>query len=70
MNKPKSGSSKQGNIVIIVFDVYSVVTRFWAQQSSLRFPVGARDFCLLEKVQTLSVAHSAFYSVGAGAFLG
>ena len=37
-----------------------------AGRTGFPIPVGVKDFCLLQKVRTVSVAQPAYYSVGVG----
>ena len=46
--------------------VVVIVTRLRAGQSAVRTPAGARDFSLLENVQTGSEVHQASYSMDTG----
>jgi hypothetical protein len=46
------------------------VTRQWTAQPGVQIPVGARDFPVLQRIQTNPVAHPASYSVGIGSFFG
>jgi hypothetical protein len=46
--------------------IVSIVTEVWAGCSGVQIQAGARDFFLLQYVQTDSGAHSATYSVGTG----
>ena len=43
------------------------VTRLWARQSGARFSTGARNHCLLQNVETVSLAPPNCWSVGTAA---
>jgi hypothetical protein len=40
----------------------SIATKLWTGQSGVRFPVGERDFAVLQNVQTSPRAHPALFS--------
>ena len=46
--------------------VVGIANRLWAEWSGVRIPIVARDFSLLQTVQTISWAHPASHSMGTG----
>jgi hypothetical protein len=52
--------------VIVFWSQSSIVTTLWTGCSGVRIPIGARDFTLLQNIQTGQGAHLVFYSVGIG----
>ena len=46
--------------------VVGIAIRLWAGRPGVRIPTDARDFSLLQNVQTDSGAHLTFYSAGMG----
>ena len=53
---------------IMNFQCLCIASRIWAGLSCVQFPAGARDFYVLQNVQTSSGVHLALYSPGAGDF--